>query len=63
MPDKPKRKKWWQVAREEKRLCRMCREPVNKADWKNKEMQGLCSYCYWREVQISARIGGPLGKT
>lgn len=43
------KKKWWVAAREEGRLCRLCREPVAKHYWNNKDYDHLCPPCYMRE--------------
>lgn len=47
---KPGRKAWYEEAREEGRLCRLCREPVSRAQWRNKQANHLCVECELREI-------------
>lgn len=45
-------KTWRNKAREEGRLCRICKEPVSKHFWNNAKNQHLCYECFIRESEL-----------
>lgn len=54
-------RKWKQHAREEGRICRICHEPISKADWKDKILDRLCILCFMREAELPHSPGFRLG--
>lgn len=51
------RKKWYVIAREEGRVCRICGESISIANWRNKTYDHLCIECWARESSIRERLG------
>lgn len=61
-PATTEKKKWWVLAKEEGRVCRLCGEPVSKADWKDRILDRLCFMCFQSEVQLPHNPAWRLGR-
>lgn len=55
-------KKWWIIAREEGRVCRLCNEPVGKSTWKDPIYDHLCIACFMRESDLPHSPHWQLGR-
>ena len=62
MEKRVRKKKWWQTAKEEGRVCRLCFEPMSKADWNDKILDHLCFRCFESESRIPHSPGFRLGR-
>ena len=59
MSEKKVVEKWWVTARKEGRLCRLCGNPICKADWKDKILyQGRLETDAWADQETQADRAG-----
>jgi hypothetical protein len=51
------KKPWYEKARDEGRICRICHDPVGRSTWNDKTYNHLCVPCFLREQELADRNG------